>query len=65
MKFWMVIRSNGNPAHVRHEARASAEAEAQRLAAKERAEFYVLEAVSVAVPQDPPVTLIHLNGEAE
>ena len=64
MKFWMVIRSNGNPAHVRHEARASAEAEAQRLAAKERTEFYVLETVSMAAPQDSPVLLIQLDGDA-
>ena len=64
MKFWMVIRASGNMAQARHETRASAEAEAQRLAVKERAEFYVLEAVSVAVPQDPPVMLFHLNGEA-
>ena len=65
-QFWMVLKgSGGGGAHVRHETREIAEGEAKRLAAKERTEFYVLEAVAVAAPQDSPVLLLDLNGDAK
>ena len=46
VKFWMVMRHDGrNPPQVRHASREAAEAEAQRLAIKERTMFFVMESV--------------------
>lgn len=53
-KFWMVLRHDGRGTpSVRHESLEQATEEAQRLAVKERAKFYVLAAVDCyeAVPE--------------
>lgn len=55
-KFWMVLKKNGNTIPVaRHVDRDEAVAEASRLARKHSEPFYVLEAVGIAEPQEPPV----------
>jgi len=46
-RFWLVWREDGASPHKRHATRASAEAEAIRLATKEVKSFYVVEAVAM------------------
>lgn len=54
MKFWMVYRVNGHMPNKRHESLVEAMKEASRLASKENAEIYVLEAVGFERPIAPP-----------
>lgn len=55
-KFWMVLKKSGNTIPVaRHVDRCEAVAEAERLARKHNECFYVLEAIGIAEPQEPPV----------
>lgn len=56
LKFWMVLKKNGNTVPVaRHIDHMEAVAEAERLARKHNECFYVLEAVGIAEPLEPPV----------
>ena len=58
-KVWMVLKKNGNTIPVaRHVDRMEAVAEAERLARKHNEPFYVLEAVGIAEPQEPPVVYL-------
>ena len=55
-KFWMVASHRG-PSNVKYEIIEAAEGEAQRLARKHPGEmFFVVEAVSAFVTEEPPVT---------
>lgn len=54
-KFWMVFADGGHAPTKQHLSQAEAEAEAQRIARKNRRAAYVLEAVAGYEPQNPPV----------
>ena len=54
-KFWMVFADGGHAPTKRHFSQAEAEAEAQRIAQKNRRAAYVLETAAVYEPPDPPV----------
>lgn len=60
-KFWMVIRDTSpNICQKRHETYDSAKEEAERLCNKERARFYILEAVEVLQLKNIPIEAIKL-----
>ena len=55
-KFWMVIREKDGCATARrHVTLGEAKVEAERLCAKERAAFFILEAIEKLEPERPPM----------
>lgn len=60
MKFWMVIREGQSSTNTKHTTYQVAEAEARRLAEKERSRFYILEAIEFVEPQQTPVIKVKL-----
>ena len=60
MKFWMVVREGQSSTNQKHTEYIVAEAEATRLAEKEKARFYILEAIEYVEPQPMPVIKVKL-----
>jgi hypothetical protein len=60
MKFWMVIREGQSSTNTKHTTYKVAEAEARRLAEKERSRFYILEAIEFVELQQTPVIKVKL-----
>ena len=60
MKFWMVVREGQSSTNTKHTTYQVAEAEARRLAEKERFRFYILEAIEYVEPQPMPVIKVKL-----
>lgn len=54
--FWMVYCPGHGAPQQRHETLAEAEAEARRIAAKERCDTFVMVSFGVASPSEPPTT---------
>lgn len=65
-KFWIVWRQNGSTPTYRHESKATAEMEAERLARCHPGEvFFVLKTISGFSTTVPPVERIKLKTPAE
>jgi len=61
-KFWAVCRENcGGVSQKRHETFEAARQEAERLAQKENARFFVLEVIGIVVPVQTPVKYLPID----
>jgi len=65
-KFFMVLKADGHTsASMRHATFQDAINEASRLARKHNEGFYVLEAIGIVVPEEPPVTYCVIPSTVE